>query len=87
MAGLSRLFLDSADQIESETEWNLIFALFSATMGQEEAAKISFELMRALAAGRKEDKARLGLNNYAGFLRVLVEFASVVVVGPTDRPE
>ncbi|KAM0791993.1 hypothetical protein ACM66B_007105 [Microbotryomycetes sp. NB124-2] len=77
MAGMARLFAEGADRIESETEWNLIFALFQATINQEEAAKISFELMRQLAAGKKTDKVKLGPNNYAKFLHVLVAFANV----------
>ncbi|SCV67937.1 BQ2448_58 [Microbotryum intermedium] len=79
MAGLARLFHESADRIQSKTEWNLIFALFSATIQQEAAAKISFELMQKLAAGKKDDKAKLGPNNYASFLVVLVAFANVNV--------
>ncbi|KAK4046649.1 GDP/GTP exchange factor for ARF [Microbotryomycetes sp. JL201] len=77
MAGMARLFAEGADRVESETEWNLIFALFQATIQQEEAAKISFELMRQLAAGKKTDKVKLGPNNYAKFLHVLVAFANV----------
>ncbi|KAK4052248.1 GDP/GTP exchange factor for ARF [Microbotryomycetes sp. JL221] len=76
MAGMARLFAEGADRIESETEWNLIFALFQATIQQEEAAKISFELMRQLAAGKKYDKVKLGPNNYSRFLHVLVAFAT-----------
>ena len=84
MAGLSKLFNENADRIESTTEWNLIFALFSATLQQEEAAKISFELMRQLAAGKKDDKAKLGPNNYAPFLHVLVSFANVNAAPPNS---
>lgn len=59
----------------TSTEWNLIFALFSATIQQEEAAKISFELMRRLASGQLG--AGLRLDNYASFLQVLAGFANV----------
>ncbi|SGY37639.1 BQ5605_C003g01849 [Microbotryum silenes-dioicae] len=83
MVGLARLFHESADRIHSKTEWNLIFALFSATLQHEAAAKISFELMQKLAAGKKDDKAKLGPNNYASFLVVLVAFANVNVASTT----
>ena len=59
----------------SRTEWNLIFALLSATIQQEEAAKLSFDLMRRLASG--ELGAGLGSENYASFLQVLAGFANV----------
>jgi brefeldin A-resistance guanine nucleotide exchange factor 1 len=69
----------------STTEWNLIFALFSATIQQEEAAKLSFELMRQLASG----KLGVGLtsDNYASFLQVLSGFANVgtSTVKPAER--
>jgi brefeldin A-resistance guanine nucleotide exchange factor 1 len=78
------LVLTKHERNRSMTEWNLIFALFSATIQQEEAAKISFELMRQLAAGKKEDKAKLGPNNYAPFLQLLVAFANVTVTAPNS---
>lgn len=59
----------------SSTEWNLIFALFSATLQQEEAAKLSFDLMRRLASGQLGTGLRE--DNYASFLQVLAGFANV----------
>lgn len=38
--------------------------------------------MRQLAAGKKDDKVKLGPNNYAPFLHVLVAFANVSVGPP-----
>ena len=59
----------------SPTEWNLLFALFSATSEQEAAAKISMDLLRQLAAGQLG--ARLHADNYAAFLKTLAGFAHV----------
>lgn len=57
------------------------------TIQQEEAAKISFELMRRLAAGKKDDKAKLGPNNYSPFLHVLVNFANVNVAAQNSSSD
>jgi brefeldin A-resistance guanine nucleotide exchange factor 1 len=62
-------------QHRSSTEWNLIFALFTATLQQEEAAKISFDLMRKIASGKLG--AGLRSDNYSAFLQVLAAFANV----------
>ncbi|GAA5820135.1 hypothetical protein JCM3770_005386 [Rhodotorula araucariae] len=75
MAGLSRVFLENAARVHSTTEWNLIFALFSATAQQEEAAKISMDLLRQLASGQLG--AHLHADNYAAFLQTLAGFAHV----------
>ncbi|KAK4697919.1 golgi-specific brefeldin A-resistance guanine nucleotide exchange factor 1, partial [Phenoliferia sp. Uapishka_3] len=80
MRGLTKVFDENASAIQSTTEWNLIFALLSATIQQEEAAKLSFELMRRLASG--EVGAGLGAENYASFLQVLAGFANVTVAAP-----
>jgi brefeldin A-resistance guanine nucleotide exchange factor 1 len=53
----------------------LIFSLFQATIQQEEAARLSFELMKQLAAGQLG--AGLVPENYAAFLHVLSAFANV----------
>ncbi|GAA5889769.1 hypothetical protein JCM6882_004317 [Rhodosporidiobolus microsporus] len=79
MAGLSRVFVENAGRVHSATEWNLLFALFSATAQQEEAAKISMDLLRSLAAGQLG--AKLGHENYAAFLQTLAGFAHVAPAG------
>ncbi|GAA6008572.1 Sec7 domain-containing protein [Rhodotorula paludigena] len=73
MAGLSRVFTENASRVYSTTEWNLLFALFSATAQQEEAAKISMDLLRQLASGQLG--VRLQADNYAAFLQTLAGFA------------
>ncbi|GEM12705.1 sec7 domain-containing protein [Rhodotorula toruloides] len=75
MAGLSRVFLENAARVHSTTEWNLLFALFSATAQQEEAAKISMDLLRQLASGQLG--TNLHADNYAAFLQTLAGFAHV----------
>ncbi|BGP04186.1 GDP/GTP exchange factor for ARF [Rhodotorula toruloides] len=75
MAGLSRVFLENAARVHSTTEWNLLFALFSATAQQEEAAKISMDLLRQLASGQLGTS--LHADNYAAFLQTLAGFAHV----------
>ena len=63
-----------------------MFALFTATLQQEEAAKLSFDLMRRLAAGQLG--TGLSMDNYAAFLQVLAGFANVVgtTSKTSDRP-
>lgn len=60
----------------SATEWNLLFALLSATAQEEEAAKISMEFLRHLASGRLG--AKLSGDNYAAFLQTLAAFGHIV---------
>lgn len=59
----------------SATEWNLLFALLSATAQEEEAARISMEFLRHLASGRLG--ARLSDDNYAAFLQTLASFGHI----------
>ncbi|GAA5978631.1 hypothetical protein JCM5350_002459 [Sporobolomyces pararoseus] len=85
MAGLSKLFVENTDRIQSPTEWNLVFALFSVTSQQEAAAKISMELLKQLAAGQLG--AGLQAENYVSFLQVLGSFASAAPSNPKQQPE
>ncbi|GAA5869908.1 hypothetical protein JCM16303_001838 [Sporobolomyces ruberrimus] len=85
MAGLSKLFVENTDRIQSPTEWNLVFALFSVTSQQEAAAKISMELLKQLAAGQLG--AGLQAENYASFLQVLGSFASAAPPSSKQQPE
>ncbi|GAA5877623.1 hypothetical protein JCM3774_005361 [Rhodotorula dairenensis] len=75
MAGLSKVFLENASRVRSATEWNLLFALLSATAQEEEAAKISMEFLRQLASGRLG--AKLSSDNYAAFLQTLAAFGHI----------
>ncbi|POY71606.1 hypothetical protein BMF94_5391 [Rhodotorula taiwanensis] len=75
MAGLSKVFLENASRVQSATEWNLLFALLSATAQEEEAAKISMDFLRHLASGRLG--ARLTGDNYAAFLQTLAAFGHI----------
>lgn len=63
-----------------------MFALFTATLLQEEAAKVSFDLMRRLASGSLGTGLRS--DNYASFLQVLAGFANVAGTPskPSERP-
>ncbi|GAA5913201.1 Arf family guanine nucleotide exchange factor GEA2 [Sporobolomyces salmoneus] len=85
MAGLSKLFVENTDRIQSPTEWNLVFALFSATSQQEAAAKISIELLKQLAAGQLG--AGLQAENYGSFLQVLATFANSAPSTSKQPPE
>ncbi|GAA6025135.1 hypothetical protein JCM8202_005730 [Rhodotorula sphaerocarpa] len=75
MSGLSKVFLENASRVQSATEWNLLFALLSATAQEEEAARISMEFLRHLASGRLG--ARLTDDNYAAFLQTLASFGHI----------
>lgn len=58
----------------SQTEWNLIFALIRSTLAHAEAARMSFELIEALVAEGPDNS--VSLDNFAGLLTVLDDFAS-----------
>ncbi|GAA6005362.1 hypothetical protein JCM11491_002672 [Sporobolomyces phaffii] len=85
MAGLAKLFTENTSRIQSPTEWNLVFALFSVTSQQEAAAKISMELLKQLAAGQLG--AGLQAENFASFLQVLGSFASAAPSTSKQQPE
>lgn len=75
MTSLADLIVENVDRIHSTVEWGLVFALFSATIQQEEAAKVSFDIMRRLASGQLG--TGLQAENYTPFLQVLSGYASV----------
>ena len=78
-AGLSRVLLENPAAIKSATEWNLVFALWSATAVKEEAAVTSFALIGQLAAGQLA--GGLSADNFVGFIRVLTDFATAAGMG------
>lgn len=78
-AGLSRILVETPQAIRSATEWNLVFALWSATAAKEEAAITSFSLVSQLAAGQLANG--LNADNFVGFIRVLNDFATVAGAG------
>ena len=76
MLGLARFMQERAARLHSSTEWTLVFSLFSAaSQHDDEAARVAFELVRALAAG-KLGGAGLQPDNYAPFLQFLSSYAN-----------
>lgn len=74
VSGLILVIQKHKDIIRSQTEWNLIFALIRSTLAHAEAARMSFELIEALAAEGPDNS--VSLDNFLGLLTVLDDFAS-----------
>ncbi|KNF04843.1 hypothetical protein PSTG_01897 [Puccinia striiformis f. sp. tritici PST-78] len=67
----------------TSTQWNMLFSIFTATAGIEEAAKESFQVLNKLAAG--ELPPGIVAENFAPFISALNSFASVCGQDGTSR--
>ncbi|KAJ3515961.1 hypothetical protein NLJ89_g1417 [Agrocybe chaxingu] len=74
IAGLILVIQKHKDIIRSQTEWNLVFALIRSTMPHPEAARMSFELIDALATEGPDNS--VFPDNLSGLLTVLDDFAT-----------
>ncbi|CAA7267940.1 unnamed protein product [Cyclocybe aegerita] len=75
IAGLILVIQKHKNIIRSQTEWNLVFALIRSTMPHPEAARMSFELIEALAPEGPDNS--VFPDNLSGLLTVLDDFATV----------
>ena len=62
------------DIINSQTEWNIVFALMKATIHQSEASRQTFDLVTTLVSDGSE--SHVTVDNFPGLVAVLDEYAT-----------
>ncbi|KIY43680.1 Sec7-domain-containing protein [Fistulina hepatica ATCC 64428] len=78
IAGVTLLVHEHREIIQSQTEWNLVFALIRSTIVHPEAARRSFELVTNLEI--EGPKAVITSDNFSGLITVLDDFALLASV-------
>ncbi|CAH7684938.1 hypothetical protein PPACK8108_LOCUS19385 [Phakopsora pachyrhizi] len=73
--GVCQIALSHSKVFRTSTQWNMLFSIFTATAGIEDAAKESFEILKKLAVG--ELSPGLVVENFAPFIQALNSFAGV----------
>ena len=71
--------------INSQTEWNLVFALLRSTIPHSEASRQSFELIESLVADGPGQ--RITIDNYPGIIAVLDEYATAAGVATDSQQQ
>lgn len=96
MAGVALVLEKDATVIKSQTEWNLVIALFRATVAHPEASKVTLAIVQKMAASAKqqegedvEEGKRRGLtvDNYGGVVALLDEFATQAGAAAAGRQQ
>ncbi|GBE82378.1 Uncharacterized protein SCP_0407620 [Sparassis crispa] len=75
VAGLVRIAKHHGDIVNSQTEWNIVFALMRSTIAHPEASRQSFQLITSLVSQGPEQ--RVTMDNFTGLIGVLEEFSAV----------
>ncbi|OAV97389.1 hypothetical protein, variant [Puccinia triticina 1-1 BBBD Race 1] len=73
--GVCQIAYGNPQVFRTSTQWNMLFSIFTATAGIEEAAKESFQVLNKLASG--ELPPGIVAENFAPFISALNSFASV----------
>lgn len=76
MAGLILIVQEHQGIMNSQTEWNVVFALIRSTISHPEASRQSFEMLSQLVSGDQH----ITLDNYPGLIALLDDFAAVASV-------
>lgn len=85
MAGVARILEKDSSVVRSQTEWGLIIALFRATVAHPEASKVTLTIVQKMASG--QDGLELSLDNYAGTVALLDEFATAAGAAAVGRQQ
>ncbi|WVQ71161.1 hypothetical protein IAR50_000686 [Cryptococcus sp. DSM 104548] len=91
MAGVALVLEKDATVLKSQTEWNLVIALFRATVAHPEASKVTLEIVKKMAASGPVSGdgkgAGLTADNYAGVVALLDEFATQAGAAAAGRQQ
>ncbi|MBW0475602.1 hypothetical protein O181_015317 [Austropuccinia psidii MF-1] len=82
--GVCQLASKHSHIFRTSTQWNMLFSIFTASAGIEEAARESFEILKQLADGKLSPG--LTAENFAPFIQALNAFASVCGQDGTKSP-
>nr|XP_018267160.1 Sec7 domain-containing protein [Kwoniella dejecticola CBS 10117]OBR89318.1 Sec7 domain-containing protein [Kwoniella dejecticola CBS 10117] len=86
MAGVAKILEKDENVVSSQTEWNLVIALFRATVAHPEASKVTLQIVQKMAS---PSAAGPGLtnDNYAGTVALLDEFATAAGAAAANRAQ
>ncbi|WVF70575.1 hypothetical protein IAT40_005367 [Kwoniella sp. CBS 6097] len=89
MAGVARILEKDTTVVKSQTEWNLVIALFRATVAHPEASKVTLSIVQKMATSYGEGENGPGLtgDNYAGTVALLDEFATAAGAAAAGRQQ
>lgn len=73
-AGLSLVLSKHRGIINSQTEWNIVFALMRSTIHHPDASRQTFELIESLVAAGQD--SQITADNFPGLVAVLDEYAT-----------
>lgn len=77
-AGLILIATKYKDIINSQTEWNLVFALVKSTIGHSDASRQCFEFIEGMVS--EGPNKRVTVDNFGGLVAVLDEYATAASV-------
>ena len=83
--GLMLIAAKHKEIMNSQTEWNLVFALLRSTIPHSEASRQAFELIGLLISDGPEQ--RVTIDNYPGLVAVLDEYATVAGVATDSQQQ
>nr|XP_031861344.1 uncharacterized protein CI109_003316 [Kwoniella shandongensis]KAA5528416.1 hypothetical protein CI109_003316 [Kwoniella shandongensis] len=88
MAGVARILEKDTTVIKNQTEWNLVIALFRATVAHPEASKVTLAIVQKMATSSNgADRPELTPDNYAGVVALLDEFATTAGAAAAGRQQ
>nr|ODN87173.1 Sec7 domain-containing protein [Cryptococcus depauperatus CBS 7841] len=93
MAGVALVLEKDSIVLKSQTEWNLVIALFRATVAHPEASKVTLKIVQKIATsetemnGEKKRGSRLTIDNYEGVVALLDEFATQAGAAAAGRQQ
>ncbi|OCF55504.1 Sec7 domain-containing protein [Kwoniella mangroviensis CBS 10435] len=92
MAGVARILEKDKSVVSSQTEWNLVIALFRATVAHPEASKVTLQIVQKMASSSGSSSAGesgpgLTNDNYSGTVALLDEFATAAGAAAANRSQ
>ncbi|KAK8865894.1 hypothetical protein IAR55_001042 [Kwoniella newhampshirensis] len=88
MAGVARILEKDTTVIKNHTEWNLVIALFRATVAHPEASKVTLAIVQKMATSSNgSGRPELTPDNYAGVVALLDEFATAAGAAVAGRQQ
>ncbi|WRT64093.1 uncharacterized protein IL334_001022 [Kwoniella shivajii] len=87
MAGVARILEKDTTVVSSQTEWNLVIALFRATVAHPEASKVTLTIVQKMASSSDKNGPGLTSDNYAGTVALLDEFATAAGAAAANRSQ
>ncbi|WWC86203.1 uncharacterized protein L201_001076 [Kwoniella dendrophila CBS 6074] len=88
MAGVAKILEKDTTVVSSQTEWNLVIALFRATVSHPEASKVTLQIVQKMAStSSSENGPGLTNDNYSGTVALLDEFATAAGAAAANRSQ